>query len=300
MSTFISVFTATYNRAYCLDKVYDSLLQQTSKDFEWIIVDDGSNDGTRELVLSWIRENKLKINYHYQLNQGKPSAWNQGLDMARGELFVNLDSDDFLLPDSIAVFQEMWNKLEYKDQFYGVVGLTIDSKGKIVGDKFPQDIFDSNSIDLQNIYNITGEKRGALVTAILRDHKFPKYEGEKFVPEGLIWTKLAKSYKQRYFNIPVTIYDSQRPDSFTVDMGRVRYRNKFGYLAYYKEMCSVARLSPINQLKYYTYYFRMKLHCHKSFFDNDKIFPSVNPLYVGPALLMAGLLFIYDKYKYTK
>ena len=97
----ITVFTPTYNRAYMIDKLYDSLCLQTCKDFEWIVVDDGSVDNTEELIQNFIQENKIHIVYYKQKNQGKHIAINKGVELAKGELFFIVDSDDILPKDSL-------------------------------------------------------------------------------------------------------------------------------------------------------------------------------------------------------
>ena len=94
----MTVFTPTYNRAYILPKLYDSLCQQTVKSFEWLIVDDGSVDNTQELVEKWIEEKKIEIRYFKQANGGKQRAHNLGVEKSKEEIFVCVDSDDYVLP----------------------------------------------------------------------------------------------------------------------------------------------------------------------------------------------------------
>ncbi len=73
-----TVFTPTFDRAHTLDRVYRSLCVQTFKEFEWVIVDDGSTDGTDDLVAGWQTENRFPISYEKQPNQGKHIAVNLG------------------------------------------------------------------------------------------------------------------------------------------------------------------------------------------------------------------------------
>ena len=91
----ISVFTPTYNRAYILPILYESLKWQTCHDFEWIIVDDGSTDNTEEIVCSWQKEKKdFPIVYRKQQNGGKHTTINHGVSLARGEWLFIVDSAD--------------------------------------------------------------------------------------------------------------------------------------------------------------------------------------------------------------
>ena len=86
MKNSVTVFTSTYNRGYCLNRCYNSLLRQSVKDFEWIIIDDGSNDNTKEIVAEWIkRDNKFKIRYFYKENGGLHTGYNKAIEMAESE-----------------------------------------------------------------------------------------------------------------------------------------------------------------------------------------------------------------------
>lgn len=100
----ITVFTPTYNRKDELINLYKSLLEQEFKDFEWVIVDDGSKDNTEETVKNFIKENKIKINYYKQENKGKSLAHNKGVELAQGEYFVGIDSDDIFAQDALKKF----------------------------------------------------------------------------------------------------------------------------------------------------------------------------------------------------
>lgn len=103
----ITVFTPTYNRAYCLNQLYESLLRQTSKDFLWLIIDDGSSDSTQEVVSLWIKDNKIAIQYHYQENKGTVYAHNTAHYLMDTELCVCIDSDDYM-PDGLSM--NLFNK----------------------------------------------------------------------------------------------------------------------------------------------------------------------------------------------
>ena len=101
MNIKITIFTPTYNRDYIIINLYKSLLIQTLKDFEWLIIDDGSTDNTELLVSSFIKDNKINIRYIKQQNGGKHRAINKALEEAKGELFFIVDSDDQLVDNAI-------------------------------------------------------------------------------------------------------------------------------------------------------------------------------------------------------
>ena len=202
-----TVFTPTYNRENLIHRVYDSLCAQTFRDFEWLIVDDGSTDGTRVIIEEWQKKSYFPIRYIFQERGHKKKAFNRGVREAEGELFLPLDSDDTALPYALETFYYYWTDIvpERRGNFVGVCALCADEKGQIIGDLFPQDIFESDSLECQYRYRIAGEKWGCLRTDILRQFPFPT-EITGFVPEGIVWSAIAKHYKTRFINHALRIY----------------------------------------------------------------------------------------------
>ena len=181
-----TVFTPTFNRAHTLRRVYDSLCRQTFRDFEWLIVDDGSTDRTRGLVETWKSEAPFPIRYVYQHNQGKLVAFNHGVRLAEGQLFLPLDSDDELLPEGLAKLTASWLSCAERDQFCGVTGLCLDQKGGVVGSIFPRSPLDSNALEAIYRFRIKGEKQGFIRTLVLREFPFPEISGVKYIPESIV------------------------------------------------------------------------------------------------------------------
>lgn len=233
-----TVFTPTYNRSHTLPRLYESIRRQTIRDFEWVIVDDGSTDGTDELVQQWQQEwNDFPIRYFWQPNQHKKVAFNRGVREAKGQWFVPIDSDDELLPDTLEQFAKMWATIPSSNthRYAGVVGLCLDDYGKIVGDRFPEEPFDATSVELWFDYKIDGEKFGCMRTEVLRLFPFPE-DISNLVPENIVWFRISKHYISRCFNIPVRIYHS---DSESITRPRdpliARKTNAEGALLYYAE-----------------------------------------------------------------
>ncbi|WP_438997232.1 glycosyltransferase family A protein [Candidatus Puniceispirillum sp.] len=203
-----TVFTPTYNRAHTLSRVYDSLCNQTFTHFEWLIIDDGSSDNTKQLIDGWIAERRVSIRYEFQPNSGKHVAINHGIRLAKGDLFLIADSDDGFPANALETFHSHWRAIPdaQRPRFTGVTGLCADEQGKIIGDKFPENIFDSNSADIYYRFGIRGEKWGFHRTEVLRHFPFPKLENMRFVPEGLIWNAIGRQYKTRFVNDIVRDY----------------------------------------------------------------------------------------------
>ena len=217
----ITVFTPTYNRAHLLPRLYESLCRQTFTDFEWVIVDDGSTDGTKDLFhpngngkcfLAEIAENQIPIfpiRYFYQENGGKHRAINRGVKEAKGELFFIADSDDMLPPNALEIVAEMFDGIEADKSFAGVCGLDSTFDGKIIGSGLPQEVVDVNSIDLRMRHGVTGDMKEVFRTAVLKEFPFPEIDGERFCPEMLLWNRIATKYKLRYFNKVIYLVEYQ-------------------------------------------------------------------------------------------
>lgn len=196
----ISVFVPTYNRAHLLGRVFESLKAQSFKDFEWLIVDDGSSDNTAELVEAWQQSAPFVIQYLHKANGGKHTAINPGVDMARGEFMVILDSDDWLAPNALQRMLELWNAIPNKTNYSGVVGLCAHPDGRVIGDRFPQDTFDSNAVDLTHRHHIHGDKISLSRIDVMREFPFPFQNLRGLVTEALVWNRIAQRYQERYVN----------------------------------------------------------------------------------------------------
>ncbi len=106
-----SVFAPTYNRAHTLPRLYSSLCEQTFKDFEWIIVDDGSTDETAEVVKPWLKAAPFRVRYFWKPNGGKHTAINRGVQEAVGRFLAISDSDDWYVPQALDRFIHHWNEI---------------------------------------------------------------------------------------------------------------------------------------------------------------------------------------------
>lgn len=202
-----TVFTPTFNRARTLRRLHDSLAAQTYRDFEWLIVDDGSTDDTADVVASFAGA-AFPIRCLRQANAGKHVAFNRGVREARGELFLNVDSDDALVPTALERLDHHWRQIPAPERarFSAVTGLCADQHGRLVGVRFPTDVLDSDSAEVYFRYRLFGERCGFQRTDVLRAHPFPEPEGVRFVPERVVWFAIARGYRTRYVNEVFRIY----------------------------------------------------------------------------------------------
>lgn len=223
-----TVLTPTFNRAHTLERAYRSLCEQTYQDFEWVVIDDGSTDQTRDLVLGWQQEARFPIHYAWQENRHKKAAFNHGVSLAHGELIVALDSDDTLGTNALYDMAQVWHHIpeQERDGFAGVTGLCVRPDGKVVGDMYPSDVFDATALDLTFRYDVRGEKFGCLSTAVLRQFPFPD-QIDGFVPESMVWRAIARAgYKHRFVNTVFRVYHDS-PDSLSMQ-GKTSQQHALG------------------------------------------------------------------------
>lgn len=203
-----TILTPTYNRAHTLSRVYQSLAEQDLRDFEWLIIDDGSTDNTKAVVKQWQQEADFPIRYIWQPNQHKKTALNRGISVTQGELIVALDSDDALEPNALNDMARIWRDIPLQERrhYAAITGLCKSPSGAIVGDIYPYDVFDANPLDLQFKFAVKGEKFGCLSTSVMQRFPFPE-SILGFVPESLVWRSIARAgYKTRFVNQVYRVY----------------------------------------------------------------------------------------------
>ena len=231
----ITIFTPTYTRAHLLDKLYVSLCSQTQKDFEWLIVDDGSTDGTEPLVAQFIKEGKISIRYLKQENGGKHRAINRGVKVARGELFFIVDSDDVLTPDAVETVNHYYDQVRGDGRFAGVCGLKAYFTGEKVGGEKNYDVIDCNNFDFRFKHHVKGDMAEVFRTDILKEFPFPEIEGEKYCAEGVVWNNIANKYILRYFYKKIYLCD-YLPDGLSLNSIRMRMKSPVSACICYSNM----------------------------------------------------------------
>ncbi|WP_311560714.1 glycosyltransferase family A protein [Prevotella bivia] len=231
----ITVFTPTYNRGNLLKRLYDSLCNQSFKDFEWLIVDDGSKDDTETVIANFIAQQKLVINYLKQENGGKHRAINKGVKEAKGEYFFIADSDDRLPKEALMLVVEEFKKIEGTEKISGICGLDADFNGKLIGSGFPKEEINCNPKEISYKYGVQGDLKEVFRTSVLREYPFPEYECEKFCPEVLVWFRIAQNYDMHFFN--KVIYEVEyQPDGITKGITLARINSPMATKQTYLEM----------------------------------------------------------------
>lgn len=219
----LTIFTPVYNRAALVGELYESLCSQTCDDFEWLVVDDGSTDGTADALDRMVREGRLDMRVVTQPNGGKHTAINHGAALAQGELFFIVDSDDRLVPDAVRWILETYAPLRGRRDFCGLSGTRVRPDGTSISS--PERRFgtvDATPFDIRAVNGVPGDLAEVWLTDVLRRHPFPVFEGEKFCSEGLVWMRLAREgLKVRYCDRGIYVCE-YRPGGLTDNSVRTR------------------------------------------------------------------------------
>lgn len=249
----ITVFTPTFNRAYILTQLYESLRKQTLYSFEWLIIDDGSTDETENLIKKWMKEdNKFCIRYYKKGNGGKCRAINCALDYAQGRLFFIVDSDDYLIDDAIEKILKWEGNLSPNVKFCGVSGNLGISKSFTLNTIFNSEYYDGTLLDRYR--NIDGERAFVFYTKIHKKYKYPEYDNEKFMTEAVVYNRMANDgYKMRYYNDIICVYKYQE-DGLTKAGNSLFINNPRGYGLWLREKDIFMKTKFSERLKtYYNY-----------------------------------------------
>lgn len=246
----ITIFTPTYNRAYILPKLFESLQNQTSKNFEWLIVDDGSNDDTKELVNDFSKKADFKITYIYQENQGKHVAINTALDKIDTPYFLTVDSDDFLKHNGLEIVEKKLHLISSEQTIIGIAS-PIDILNNNI---FPTKKISKNIVattnELKFKYGFHGELTLIFKTDLAKNYKYPVFKGEKFMLESVVFDRMDLEYEFLYINSSI-VNAEYRPDGLTFQGKKILLNSPKGAALAYKEKMNNTRF-PLSHRKIFT------------------------------------------------
>ncbi len=238
MNPKITIITPSFNRAHTLERVYNSIVNQSFKNLKWLIVDDGSIDDTKELIQELQAKNQLEIEYRYHTNRKKFCTLLDGiLNHVQTDYFIIMDSDDeFYGQESIAFFYREIAKIKNNAEIASVVGNTIDSEGKAVGTGFPVSPLDSHIFEMRHKHMVKGGKMSINDTRKFKllNYNMEFYCGKGYVPDD-VWQNIFDShYKSRFINEIFKIYHLDENDKFSLTSGRYTKKNAFGIMESYR------------------------------------------------------------------
>lgn len=286
----LTVFTPAFNRDHTLPRTYNSLLRQTSHDFEWLVADDGSTDNTRQLVEQWQKEAPFKISYYFQKNQGMHGAHNLAWSHITSELGVCIDSDDWMPEDAVEKIISFWGKYG-SSKYAGFMALDITPDNKIIGNKYPDNIKETGFLEYYENGG-RGDKKVIYRTEIVRKYpQYPIFEGERYVGLSYLFMLIDKDYKLLVMNHPVVIVDYQ-PDGSSFNMYRQYWNNPNGF-AFFRKI-------EMQSWKSFRRKFNSCIHyVSSSIITKNRNFIKESPLKMLTILAIpfGSLLYLYIRYK---
>jgi glycosyltransferase involved in cell wall biosynthesis len=286
----LTIFTPTYNRGYCLPKLYESLKQQSNPNFVWLIIDDGSTDGTQKLAQKWKTENSVPIEYIFQENQGMHGAHNTAYENINTEWNTCIDSDDYLPHDAVEIILKSCKNLNPK--LAGIVGLDFNKNGQLIGTKIPEHLQECTLSDLYEKHKVSGDKKIVYRTEIVKKYpKYPLFPDEFFVPLGYLYTLIDQDYSLKPINEAFVIVEYQN-DGSTLNIHRQYRKNPRGF--------AFNRISKIKLSKNFKTKFKNSIHLIScAFFSKDitLLKQTKKPFLLLLALPFGLFLNLYIRYK---
>lgn len=243
----LTIFTPTFNRAKTLPRLYQSLCSQTSCNFEWIVVDDGSTDETESLVASWKSEGKVKITYVKQVNSGKMAAHNVGVELCKTELFLCIDSDDWIVPNAVELIIKKWKKENLPKEICGLIAYKIICNGQKRSLKsiFPEKKFST----LHALYQegFVGDTTLVFRTEVIRKFKFPTFE--KFITESYVYDQIDQEYSYLLMREAITVCEYLN-DGYTRNSLLLKKKYPKGWAMYYGQYYDFFAKKMKTKIKY--------------------------------------------------
>ncbi len=240
----ISILTPTYNRGSLLNKLYNSIVENKTNEIEieWLIMDDGSTDNTKEIVHNFIKKDKIDIKYFKQENTGKMQALNNLVKHASKDLIIECDSDDYFTDNAFSLIAK--NCQEIDEKTYALCYLKSDQNNTNMGNLFKKK--QTTMFDLYFKQGEIGEKALVFNSKIRKQYKHELENNEKFVTEARMYHKMDKQYEIKCFNEPIMICEYKK-DGYSKNLLKVFKDNPFGYYKYFYEMFDM----PLNGIYFY-------------------------------------------------
>lgn len=252
----LTIFTPTYNRCETLKVLYESLKKQTTADFIWFVVDDGSTDETKEFLERCAEEKALAFQYIIQKNSGKMTAHNVGVSKCKTELFLCVDSDDFIIETAVEDIIASWNEIKNQKAMAGIIAYKGSNPYEPIGTEFPEGLKESALSDLYNI-GFTGDTTLVFRTDVIKQYPFPVINGEKFITEAFVYDQIDEKYKYALMRKVLTICE-YRDDGLTKNGMRLVFMNPGGWAARSIQQGNKAK-TLIKRFKYYAWAHSYKL-----------------------------------------
>lgn len=293
----LTVFTPTYNRANLLPRLYKSLIKQSNKDFEWLVIDDGSTDLTNELVKGWQDEQEINIRYIYKKNEGKYKAYNLAIEKTESDLFFCVDSDDYLKSKSVERILDCWYYNE-SNEISGIIGMKENLEGNLLGTKFPENINRCSLFNLNSKYKCKGEYSLIYNMNILKKYRFPVFNNEKFMTESILYDQIDKKYEMILVKNTLTTCEYQIT-GYSNNFSSIIWNNPNGFKIYYSQRIDM-NVNTIDRIIYVLKYHIFSIISKENtyFYDgrHKKLVKVLEPIgYLSYIVYFIKKRLIYDK-----
>lgn len=251
----LTVFTPTFNRAHTLPRLYESLCSQTNKDFEWLVVDDGSTDGTQGLVQSYIEANVIPVRYIHKENGGLYTGYNTAYAVIDTDLNVCIDSDDAMPADAVEIILRTW-KEKGDDRYAGLIGLDCYMEsGLPIGGPFPEEMKECFLLDLYTKRIHRGDTKQAMRTDLMKQvAPMVGFPGEKNFNPIYMLLQVCDEYPLLVVNQPLCLVEYQQEDSMSRHIWRQYLDSPRSFAKMRKLEISLKRNTPLNRLRSAAHY----------------------------------------------
>lgn len=267
-ANFITVFIPTYNREKYLPRLFDSLEQQTVKNFDVLVVDDGSTDNTENLVQTYVKTASFPVRYYKKKNGRKPSAYNYGIPFIKGTLTFELDSDDYVTPDALEIIENKWKTYQKENKKLVAMRFLANyhHNKSLIGDKFPDDLRFTNTYDIRYKHKVRGDKALVFLTKELQKNKFPSVFGEnqrmsilynRIGCKGVVGVCNLMIMTKEYLEGGITSCINNEKRLFKYPVSNAIYYNELNHFS----------LSPIHYIKHNAQYAKFEFYNGKKWFD---------------------------------
>lgn len=297
MDKLLTIFTPTYNRMNNLKDCYASLVKQSNKNFIWMIVDDGSTDQTEKLVLKWINDKIIDINYFKKENGGKASAINLSLDKCETLLWMCLDADDYLTDNAVEIFLENYKSIIEDESVCGLLALRTGKDGYVMNHKnrIPNQIEYATLNMIRYSLKIDTEYAMVFKSEIIKKYKYPIVAGEKFMPLSYVYDQIDQKYNYKIIHNDVMVSEYLE-DGITKNKKRLIVNNPKGYKFFNKQRITLAPSLKLKVKATILYITSCVLDKDTNFFNCIEESPNkiLTLLLYLPGMLLCKLLYMQE------
>ncbi|MDV5172118.1 glycosyltransferase family A protein [Photobacterium rosenbergii] len=294
-----SIVTPTYNRAHLLTRLYESICAQKYINIEWIIVDDGSQDNTKEVIDAIMSNHTgFPIKYFYKDNGGKHTALNTGFSKSTNEMLLILDSDDELTANTLSRVSELWFDLKDNASIAGIIGLCRDAEtNDLIGTKFPKENMFSTITKNMFYFNRRGDTCDFIRTEYIKEYRFPELEGQRFIPESIVTYDLDKQYQYLCVNEVFEVKEYQK-EGITKNFTRLAINNANGYFLRFEHLmhnCFLNQMSTKGKITVSANYYRYLWHSENAFSLKKLLDNKINPFLILSGVVIGSVYYLKDK-----